>query len=123
MEGAFAIDVFGASAAVAGFAGWDEVVEVVGATCVPCDDVIYFGGWGASAPYADWVVGEDDFAVALELGGCASRHVWPLSWLSRGLRPWVPLRPAVSRFFAVNERNGASPRISGVLTLGCRSTC
>jgi hypothetical protein len=79
LERSFLVDVFGASAAVAGFAGGDEVLEVVGASGVPCDDVVYFGGWGSSAPYADGVVGEDYFAVALELGGGTSCHCLALS--------------------------------------------
>ena len=79
LERSFLVHVFCASAAVAGFAGGDEVLEVVGASGVPCDDVVYFGGWRSSAPYADGAVGEDYFAVALELGGGSSGHCLALS--------------------------------------------
>jgi hypothetical protein len=42
-----------AASSVALFAGWDEVVEVVGAASVVFDEVVCFGGWVVAAPVAE----------------------------------------------------------------------
>jgi hypothetical protein len=46
------------AAAVAGFAGWYEVVEGVGASGVVLDELVCFGGFGAAAPVAERFVFE-----------------------------------------------------------------
>jgi hypothetical protein len=45
-------EVFLSAFAVAGFACWDEVVEVVGSAGVVLDEVVGFGGWACLAPMA-----------------------------------------------------------------------
>ena len=42
-----------AASAVALFAGWDEVGDVVGAASVVFDEVVCFGGLGLAAPVAE----------------------------------------------------------------------
>ena len=45
--------VAGAASAVAGSAGWDEVVGCVAAASVLFDEVIGFGCWGCAAPVTE----------------------------------------------------------------------